>query len=60
MNQSAETFKRIEVVKQAINDQKLSELSSKDLVIADYINAGYSQQEIADFNPLFRKKRKRL
>ena len=60
ISNTAETFARIELVKQAINEQKISSLSAKDLLIAEYINAGYSEQEIADFNPLFRKKRQRL
>lgn len=56
---SAETLNHISIVKRAIDEQNIASLSSKDLVIAEYIQSGHSTQEIVDYNPIFGKKRKK-
>ena len=58
MSNCAETFDRISSVKRAIDQQDTADLNSKDLIIAEYLKDGYSVQEILDFNPLFRKKKR--
>jgi hypothetical protein len=54
-----QTLERITAVKRMIDQQNMSLLSDKDLLIAEYIQAGCSNQEIVDYNPLFRKRKKK-
>lgn len=53
----AETLSHINVVKRALDEQNVVSLSDRDLLIAEYLQAGHSYQEIVDYNPLFRKKK---
>jgi hypothetical protein len=53
----AETLSHINVVKRALDEENVLSLSDRDLLIAEYLQAGHSNQEIVDYNPLFKKKK---
>ena len=42
-----------------LNAQETMEMDDKDEIIADYLIAGHSTQEILDFNPIFRKRKQK-